>query len=426
MHSHKLLIYISIVSVILTLALPFYTQRVNAQTPNDGIIIHADRVEGVLSLPSLQDGETPSKKHQLMLRLTYKSVDIYGLTIYKTYTTSDKLLTVKMTSNDSVHIENMAVDVTHLEFGSLYISKNGQLGLKDVVLVAHHQTGDDMSLPGLTVSFTDEMPGEYPTDSEAMLNEQLSTLKTLLDDLSDGHLDQSALKDANLSYPTQKEETPKDANEEQNHNQDTTSETTEEDSEPSSPAQDNTDTANSDTSSDQEEEPPTPEIPIDGESNADQTIQVLEKLQTLLEDQLTTFDHTVDTLNQSLQVVKNVLDTYNDPILGLIFHITERDKAITNLDEAFMEAKISLDQSAFEREIIQPLTELKSIPSIEHESQIKASIKETLDQANNLLTQENQLGQFITDAQAEIHQHKNKVIDLLNDFLTQDMKELTD
>lgn len=176
----------------------------------DGFVIEADKVEGVMGIPGIMNGETTTQKNKLMLRLTFSKATIYGLTITKVLNTPNGPVTIQFKSTGPVELTNMAVDVTKIEFSGIYLpNKLGELGMKNVRLVAHKQTADEAILPALVASLEEQGANlDTTSDSDENLQKQVEAFKKILGDSKDGNL-QLPLDDLNKILQPDKE---KDSN----------------------------------------------------------------------------------------------------------------------------------------------------------------------------------------------------------------------
>lgn len=180
---------------------------------NDGFVIEADRVEGVMGIPGIINGETSTQKNKLMLRLTFSKATIYGLTITKVLNTPNGPVTIHFKSTGPVELTNMAVDVTKIEFGGIYLpNKLGELGMKNVLLVAHKQTANEAILPALVASLEEQgVPVDTTSDSDENLTKQAEVFKKISGDSKDGKL-KLPLDELNKVLQPNKEEGQKDKN----------------------------------------------------------------------------------------------------------------------------------------------------------------------------------------------------------------------
>lgn len=161
----------------------FFTNISVAESPvTDGFIIEADRVEGVMLPPGITAGNTATKQNQVMLRLQYADVTIYGLKITKVLQTPGGPVTIHMNAPGPIQLKNMRVDATKVDFGSIYVpEKAGQIGMKNVRLVAHQQLADNADLPGLNLSMeTGAADIDTSGSDEETLRKQADQLTQLL------------------------------------------------------------------------------------------------------------------------------------------------------------------------------------------------------------------------------------------------------
>lgn len=161
----------------------FFTNISVAESPvTDGFIIEADRVEGVMLPPGITAGNTATKQNQVMLRLQYADVTIYGLKITKVLQTPGGPVTIHMNAHGPIQLKNMRVDATKVDFGSIYVpEKAGQIGMKNVRLVAHQQLADNADLPGLNLSMeTGAADIDTSGSDEETLRNQADQLTQLL------------------------------------------------------------------------------------------------------------------------------------------------------------------------------------------------------------------------------------------------------
>lgn len=161
----------------------FFTNISVAESPaTDGFIIEADRVEGVMLPPGIVTGNTATKQNQVMLRLQYADVTIYGLKITKVLQTPEGPVTIHMNAPGPIQLKNMKADATKVDFGSIYVpEKAGQIGMKNVRLVAHQQLADNADLPGLDLSMeTGAANIDTSGSDEETLRKQADQLTQLL------------------------------------------------------------------------------------------------------------------------------------------------------------------------------------------------------------------------------------------------------
>jgi hypothetical protein len=156
---------------------PHYSAADSASSSTDGFIIEADAVEGVMGVPELVNGETSTSQNKLMLRVNYTHARIIGLKLTKVLNTPSGPVTIQMKASEPVELNQMSVDTTKLEFGGIYVPKIGEIGMKNVRLVAHKQTAETADLKGLNVSFVRNAAADTSSDSD-------DALKSLADKLT--------------------------------------------------------------------------------------------------------------------------------------------------------------------------------------------------------------------------------------------------
>jgi hypothetical protein len=172
-----------ILSILLVFGLSFtcfpkYSAADSASQSTDGFIIEADAVEGVMGVPEIINGETSTSQNKLMLRVNYTHARIIGLKLTKVLNTPSGPVTIQMKASGPVELNRMSVDTTKLEFGGIYVPKIGEIGMKDVRLVAHKQTAGTADLKGLNVSFVKAASVDTTSDSD-------DALKSLSDKLTE-------------------------------------------------------------------------------------------------------------------------------------------------------------------------------------------------------------------------------------------------
>ncbi len=197
--------------LIIGAAISPHKSHADSSLSMNGFVIEADRVEGVMGIPLIRNSETTTQKNKLMLRLTFQKATIYGLTITKELNTPNGPVTIQFKSTGPVELSNMAVDVTKVEFGGIYLPNQlGELGMKNVRLVAHKQTADDAILPALVASMEERAANvDTTSDSDENLEKQADLFKKILEDSKNGKL-QHPLDDLNKTLQPKKEESGKE------------------------------------------------------------------------------------------------------------------------------------------------------------------------------------------------------------------------
>ncbi|MDN3015004.1 hypothetical protein PH210_02150 [Paenibacillus sp. BSR1-1] len=144
-----------------------------------GFMIEAAQMDGTMSGPSMIAGDTSQQKDLPMLELNFKDLTAEGLTIKKLVKTPNGIVTLNMTPNETVHFDNLSLNVTNAEFTENYLPDNGNIGLKNVKLLAHKITTGNSNLPQFKLSFNEGGQVELEPEAEA----KLIQLKTVLEGL---------------------------------------------------------------------------------------------------------------------------------------------------------------------------------------------------------------------------------------------------
>ena len=144
-----------------------------------GFIIETAQMEGTLHPPEMIVGDTSEQKDMPMLELTFENLSADGLIIKKIVKTSNGIITLDMTSKDSVLFNNLSLKVTNAEFGENYIPSKGNIGLKNVKLLTHSVTTVSSKLPFFSLSFNEGGQVEMEPKSK----EELVYMKAVLEKL---------------------------------------------------------------------------------------------------------------------------------------------------------------------------------------------------------------------------------------------------
>jgi hypothetical protein len=176
--------------LILNVALFPHHSHADASTSMDGFIIEADRVEGVLGLPGIIAGESSNQNNKIMLHLNFSKATIYGMKLTKVVNTVKGPLTIQFKSTGPVELQNMSVDVTKIQFGGIYLpNKLGEIGMRDVRLVAHKQTADKAFLPALVASIAEQgITIDTTGDKDENLKAQTNEFKKMIEVFKDHKL----------------------------------------------------------------------------------------------------------------------------------------------------------------------------------------------------------------------------------------------
>jgi hypothetical protein len=144
-----------------------------------GFIIEAKQLEGTIQEPKLVVGNTTDEKERSMLELTIENVKSEDLIIKKLVKTPQGFITLQMTSKDTILLKNLNIKVTNAEFSEHYIPITGNIGLKQVKLLAHSITTDSSTLPQFNLDFH----GNGQVEMEPKSKEELNVIKAVLDKL---------------------------------------------------------------------------------------------------------------------------------------------------------------------------------------------------------------------------------------------------
>lgn len=141
-------------------------------------------MEGTLKEINMTTGDTTEQKNQPMLEMKFDTLHADGLVIKKVIKSRNGLISIEMIPNESVNFKNLSVKITNAEMAEPYLPKNGNIGLKNVKLLAHNVTTDSSDLPKLNVNFNSNSEVEMEPKNEqgliqtkALLEQILNTIK---------------------------------------------------------------------------------------------------------------------------------------------------------------------------------------------------------------------------------------------------------
>ncbi|MEH7096257.1 hypothetical protein [Neobacillus vireti] len=129
-------------------------------------------------------GDTTEKKNQPMLEMKFDNLHADGLVIKKVMKTKNGLISIDMIPNESVNFKNLSVKITNADLAEPYLPKNGNIGLKNVKLLAHNVTTDSSALPKLNVSFSSNGVVEMEPKNEQELIQTKDLLEQILNTLN--------------------------------------------------------------------------------------------------------------------------------------------------------------------------------------------------------------------------------------------------
>jgi hypothetical protein len=144
-----------------------------------GFIIEAKQMEGTMTSPSIALGDTLDQKSMPMLEMNFENLASDGLIIKKIISTPNGEAIINMSSQDTAHFSNLKLLTTNAEFSESYKPTNGNIGFKNIKILAHFVSANDNSLPKFQLSFDDRIDSQLTPKSES----ELIQMKALLDSL---------------------------------------------------------------------------------------------------------------------------------------------------------------------------------------------------------------------------------------------------
>lgn len=148
---HRLLLVALCIQLVALSFFPFI-EKANAANDDEGFIIQADRVVGENMKAMVVAGETSGSNSKPMLRITYDSVQIYGMRLTKQFKTSEGTVSLTMKANGPVHIKGMQVDTSAISFKGACVHAAKIIpnaALEGVTMVAHSMNASNSSLEQL-------------------------------------------------------------------------------------------------------------------------------------------------------------------------------------------------------------------------------------------------------------------------------------
>jgi hypothetical protein len=179
---HRSSTYKIILILVTTLSgLLFLTKDSYASNPTVvGFIIEASQMEGTLQNPVMIVGNTTVEEKKSMLELHFTNLSSQDLVIKKIVNTPSGIVTTSITSKEKINLDNVDVSVTNAEFSESYIPENGNIGFKNVKLLAHDIKTDHSSLPNFILEFYEGGQMELVPKSEDELLQLKAGLEQLL------------------------------------------------------------------------------------------------------------------------------------------------------------------------------------------------------------------------------------------------------
>ncbi|MFK9094504.1 hypothetical protein [Bacillus salipaludis] len=148
-----------------------------------GFIIEANQLEGTINGVYLTNKETSNQLDRPMLELKFENASVKGLMIKKLVKTPNGFMTNIITSGDTVLFKNLSLYVTNPGEIQTYTPANGNIGLKNVKLLAHAVTSDSSILPKYNLSFENGGENELEPKSE----QELIQIKAYLENSLKSH-----------------------------------------------------------------------------------------------------------------------------------------------------------------------------------------------------------------------------------------------
>ncbi|MEH7884084.1 hypothetical protein V7654_07130 [Bacillus sp. JJ1609] len=149
---NKLILFFLSIQLAALSFFPFI-QKAGASTYDaGGFIIQADRVVGENMKAMIIMGEKAGSEAEPMLRITYDTVQIYGMKLTKQLQTSGGTVSITMKASGPVHIKGMQVDTSAISFKGACVHAAKLMpsaALEDVTMVAHSMNADSSSLDQL-------------------------------------------------------------------------------------------------------------------------------------------------------------------------------------------------------------------------------------------------------------------------------------
>lgn len=149
---NKLILFVLSIQLAALSFFPFI-QNAGASTYDaGGFIIQADRVVGENMKAMIIMGEKAGSEAEPMLRITYDTVQIYGMKLTKQLQTGGGTVSITMKASGPVHIKGMQVDTSAISFKGACVHAAKLMpsaALEDVTMVAHSMNADSSSLDQL-------------------------------------------------------------------------------------------------------------------------------------------------------------------------------------------------------------------------------------------------------------------------------------
>jgi len=182
---NKLILFLLSIQLAALSFFPFI-QKAGASTYDaGGFIIQADRVVGENMKAMIIMGVKAGSETEPMLRITYDTVQIYGMKLTKQLQTAGGPVSITMKASGPVHIKGMQVDTSAISFKGACVHAAKLMpsaALEDVTMVAHSMKADSSSLDQLQLQTINgdggvQKPGKLKVlqDLSSMPFEQMKT-----------------------------------------------------------------------------------------------------------------------------------------------------------------------------------------------------------------------------------------------------------
>ncbi|MEH7076152.1 hypothetical protein [Neobacillus drentensis] len=145
-----------------------------------GFIIEAAQMEGSMEEPVMVTGDTAEQKDRPMLELNFSQLKAEGLSIKKLVQSPKGIVTIDMSPKETVLFNNLALQVTNAEFTENYLPADGNIGLKNIKLLAHHVSANNSNLPQFSLNINEGGQVEMEPKSEEELLQMKAFLKSLI------------------------------------------------------------------------------------------------------------------------------------------------------------------------------------------------------------------------------------------------------
>ncbi|WP_027407646.1 hypothetical protein [Anoxybacteroides tepidamans] len=167
----------AIAILFLIIGLSFPVAHSSADSPSPvGFVIEARQLEGTMSALSIATGDTAEKKNIPMLLFRFDNATAEGLTIRKIIETPAGMVTVHMSSSDPAVFRDLVLKASNAQIGEIYKPKNGNIGFKNLKVLAHYVAANNASLPQLQAYFENGGKTEMQPSTEGELKQMIDAI----------------------------------------------------------------------------------------------------------------------------------------------------------------------------------------------------------------------------------------------------------